>query len=86
MIKDKIVRSEIVFEQKERIKSIELVHNDRKFVVSGLPDKEPLFKYLNPDIVKQYAHSELTESVKVNEHLTVEPYAEEKKNFRIHKA
>jgi hypothetical protein len=60
MIKEKNVRSEIVFEQKERIKSIELVHGDRKFVVTGIPDKEPLFKYLNPEIVKQYGHMELT--------------------------
>jgi hypothetical protein len=48
MIKNKNIRSELVFEQKERIKCIEFVYEDKKFIVSGIKDSEPLFQYLNP--------------------------------------
>jgi hypothetical protein len=48
MIKNKNIRSELVFEQKERIKCIEFVYEDKKLIVSGIKDSEPLFQYLNP--------------------------------------
>jgi hypothetical protein len=46
MIKNKNIRSELVFEQKERIKCIEFVYEDKKFVVLSIKDNEPLFQYL----------------------------------------
>lgn len=37
-----------------------------------MKDNEPLFKYLNPDIIKQYADREIKDVLEVNEHVTVQ--------------
>lgn len=72
-----------MFEQKERIKCIEFVHEDRKFVLTGLKDNEPLFQHLNPEIIKKYATMELQGPLKISDVLTVEPYTDHRRNFRI---
>lgn len=41
------MRSEIVFERKERIKTIEFVYGNLKFIINDIPNTTPLFKILN---------------------------------------
>lgn len=83
MLRTKNIRSEIVFEQKERIKCIEFIHEDRKFVLVGIKDSEPLFRHLNPEIIRKYADVQLTGPLRISDVLTVEPYSDLKRSYRV---
>lgn len=45
------MKSEIVFERKERIKTIEFIYGNLKFFVVDLPNNVPLFQVLNKEII-----------------------------------
>ncbi len=54
-------------------------------MVEGLPDREPLFKYLNPKIIQEYAGREIEAPLVISNYLRMEPNIEEKKNFKTTK-
>jgi hypothetical protein len=56
-----MIKSEIVFERKERIKTIEFVYGNLKFIINDIPNTIPLFKILNKDVIKEVKGKELND-------------------------
>ena len=63
--------SEIIFNGKQEIEAIEIIHHHLKFVVTDMDTKKSLFSYISPQLINEYLQKTDVESIKISNNVTL---------------